>query len=1299
MVRPNLVAICLFAGTKLLFAGEILQFGNFSRPLSEFWYGGNFGGGTGSVEVMQEMHDGRRDSFVRLEKRKGPGGVQLISRFIPLRKSCRYRFSMRYRMNGGLAFLRYEKRTASGECVPIEGAIGGPIVVTFDRLLKEPGAVGGKWRSFDYETDVPSVVQRVPDAGLVIQFQTYPKADSTGYFEIDDIDVEYLVKLTPSDREKVSLSVKNSTQETGREAVEKVFDLDWKIDSGLFYRNGRPYFFCGWGNDTGGGQEGAQGLWLARLQGIRFIGTFEPGDVRLRERKPGSYEAYVGSHPGWLAWQREAARFGMLTTPHACTGYRASSEMGRFCLAHPEWSGLYFDLGHYLAWDTVDPVGRAIVAERRKHYFGYTFPLTGTDYCELAREPGVENVNERMLRDFREFVKAKYKKDLGLVNRIWRTSFGSWDEIRVLHLDPDALAASPHALALRSHVRTKYAEHYFDFLRFLQLDTERRCRNEFQDIRQRVPGLPVTVDMRGHQIYTDGYMAYDPETIGPLEDICHVHYGFQARHYNSTPFDEDTLYDQMAYTLFAHGFFVRNTQCPVVQCEDIVATAGLPGSDDRAMVENDLAQLHRRPWKFRLEEPGENGLSEGWYKKEFDDSAWGAIHVPGAWDEQESYRGRGGIGWYRIRFKLDPRFRNDYLDGSRRFLVHGRGVAQRGVLWINGVRVGEAAGWDETYSFDVGGLLSFDGENEMVWRVVGDLYQNGLRRCCHVLCEDMLNAAVAFGERQYAQMYWSYMMRGLSGVLNWNWHRDRLMPYLPDVLAPLETAAGVALEDLRSRRSKVAYLYGFLSHRGLPCLTEKRHYETMRWFGALEFSGIRPDVVGERTFVREVNPLSYPLLVVPESELVDDSTYSHFKRYVREGGTAIITTNALRKTFSRYEKTDIDSLPGKIVRLPENLPLVRLMDALKPYLPEPEVNVESTSDAKELLVVERMLAGGKDAKVLYLNNWGGVDHELQVRIPSRYRGWTMTSLRGAFYRDGESGALRVYVPSQDVAACLLTRQGPEPWMVTRASEPNRQAWERIKKLNAGTDTDKENALWLCDRHLYPYLLDRFDAFGLDNVAVDSPSALTRSELDRARVLVVVEGLSKPYAEVFRDSAFSQMICDWVAAGGSLFVAAHSAGTVNANGSVLRRIANSYGLNGDWCKLACDRRNFGLGDAWQICSNDIAIDEGVARRVKEVQLFAHSPMTLMRMSKAKPIVRIPAAAESGAGKISVATVEFGKGRVFISADSMFMQPMRIELADNAFLLENAVGWLLREEVTDEMRLKFKDGLFLTKEAFQ
>ena len=116
------------------------------------------------------------------------------------------------------------------------------------------------------------------------------------------------------------------------------------------------------------------------------------------------------------------------------------------------------------------------------------------------------------------------------------------------------------------------------------------------------------------------------------------------------------------------------------------------------------------------------------------------------------------------------------------------------------------------------------------------------------------------------------------------------------------------------------------------------------------------------------------------------------------------------------------------------------------------------------------------------------------------------------------------------------------------------------------------------------------------------------------------------------------------------------GHIGGTGDVLVRImktfnaiANPFGLTGEWMSLARDS--------------------------------AH---------------RDPASAEDHADEIAMGAVDFGKGRVFVSFDTMFCQPFRIGVEGDAALLENVIGWLLRVPVTGEMRLDFRNGLFVDRE---
>lgn len=1291
MLKSILVSVAVIAAFVFPSSANLVDNGDFKRPISSGWRGGNFGGGEGSVAIVR---DGT-GTCARLEKRLGPGGAQLMSGGVSLKGVRRFVLSLRYRTSGARLYARYG-RHVGGKWQPLTGMDGKGLLAKVEGFVAD-----GQWHEFRQTCDVPEGAMK-HDPFLRLQFQVWAKMDVCSYLEIADVCIEPVAMSEQpsvvSAPQSVTVSVIRSPMEEGYGPVAPLMRHEFKIKDGLFYRNGKPFFYVGWGCDTGGGQATPTGLWLAYLQGIRFIGTYHQPGISPRENTSGDWDVVVKRVPGWVSWSREANRMGMLNEPHPLIKWRKDSEMDKLGKLSPEVAEAYFNLGHYLSYDAGTQLGRDILAEARRQYFGYTWPNCPANYCEIAREPGPSRMNNRMREAFRDYVRQKYDGDLALVNRVWKTNFASWDAVEPLHLKTSLLAESSAALSLRKAVFEKHPEHYYDCLRFMQLDTALRSRNEFADVKREVPGIPVTVDIRGHHSYADNYCAYDPELIAPYEDILHVHKGYPAYTYRQTPWHEGTLLDQTAYPLFNYAYFTRNTKLPVVNCEDIVTKSQVPGSNLEAMTKGDFAQLHKRPWKFRLERSGEDGLTAGWYKRDFDDNAWGEVPVPGAWDEQPEYSGKDGVGWYRTRFVLDGRLKADYLDASRKFLVYGKGVAQSGTLWLNGEKVGELprGSWDRKYSFDVGSVLNYGGENEIVWRVDGkNGWQNGLRFYCHVLCEDMLNEETVYAEKEYAAQFWTYLMRGSSGVLVWNWNRsEKLKPYLPKIIKPLEIAAEVALPALRSRRSRIAYLYGYLSGRGLPVPNEKRHAITLTWYDALEMTGHRPDVVSEKTFVEEVTPENYPFLVVPESTLVSDETYRHFKEYVAKGGRAILSPLALRKTFSRYEPTDVDSLSGQVTVWPAESSLAELMDRFDKVLPRPEIIV-SSSKKDERPLIERTLVGNDSQKVLYLFNWGGFDHPLAVDIPPEYGSWGLTGLRGTFARDA-NGRISVLVPSQSPVACLLTKGEKDGSVDTRLSPDEEKTWDRIVALNSKKpDSSRPKALWAREKHLFPYVLDRLNALGYDSVEIP-PEEWTDDVLANYALIVITETSSFAYKKALKSKAFASAVRRRVEAGASLLVMVSNAWTSNAYGNCLRAVAGGYGVTAPWKgQLAKDMSRATFGDAWQITTDDVLAGSPLTEGVRSVSLYALAPMVPAKAGEAVAVVKIPSTAQQQPGGIAMAAATCGKGRVFISADTMFCQPFRIGEADNAALLQNIVGWLARKPVTAAQREDFRKDLFVEK----
>jgi hypothetical protein len=107
-------------------------------------------------------------------------------------------------------------------------------------------------------------------------------------------------------------------------------------------------------------------------------------------------------------------------------------------------------------------------------------------------------------------------------------------------------------------------------------------------------------------------------------------------------------------------------------------------------------------WKFQLDWH-DKGLSLGWQKPEFDDSAWGTINVPGywedqgrtqfnrAWQPQPSAGDYNGYAWYRREFSLPETWRD------RQISLELGGVADNDWAYVNGTPLGGTQGAQERF--------------------------------------------------------------------------------------------------------------------------------------------------------------------------------------------------------------------------------------------------------------------------------------------------------------------------------------------------------------------------------------------------------------------------------------------------------------------------------------------------------------------------------------------------------------------------------------------------------------------------
>lgn len=1125
---------------------------------------------------------------------------------------------------------------------------------------------------------------------------------------------------------------------------------------GMLLRDGRPFFWVGCGDGFGANQSTPTGMWLSWLQGCSLLTVNAVYGVSrqssLAEVRPGGALRFSQEPPlAAISHVREAMRLGFV-----CDSPFGPAVLGNLAERRPDATAEFLHpMGHYLDLDILAPQGRAIMAARRAPYWGWIAAHTPPwrAYGEFCREPGPSPRDAGTVARFREWARRKFGGDLAAANAIWGTDFAAWDDVLPLHLAPDAHKI--HRKAFQRAVAERPILH-LDWCAFVRDDWTRAVAQEAHDARAYAPGLPVTIDLRSHRRVNDDDAgpALDPERIDPLVDVMAVHKGIYPRAYpdGGAPFDPATLFHDTAFELFSLEYFRTVSRHPIVNSENIVSSVRPPLSNFDGMRRNDLARMLDRPWKFRLEGSGEDGRAAGWNAPDLDDAGWDDLSVPGCWDEDPRWPDRKGVGWYRIRFFLPAHFAHDFADDSRQFLLVGKGVAQNGEAWVNGRLAGSLSGnsWDRDYRFDIGPLLRFGATNTVVWRVDGTGgSQNGLRFFCHVLPSDGFGTERPIGEKENAAMLWTSLFRGLSGSLDWQWSgADRLHGWKPGLARRLAAVASVALPAIRSRRSRTAILFSHLSARGLPAHELPDHVRQLAPFCALEFAGAAPEVPGEITFRKRIaeNPKAWNLVVAPHVEFVEAATWDAIVAYLRAGGTVAATADSFARRFDDWAPLGgpdaLRAAAGKaaasrVVVVPGDADFDAWSAALAPLLPPPDLPLADIGgESREPPLFERFLHGNASRKALYLRNWGGCAHEVEVALPADVASWRVRAVEGGPFRWGEpsrqaaggAGAtppsLRVRVPSQGVAVALLEAPSakPLPDALFRAGPTREATMKRLASLLAPPAAGDARPLVLVHAdstenkrggqglEVWSSLLDRFDAFGLR--AEGAPLAEWSSDrIAKARLLFVGELYDTGTRKAVKvpdanGETLEARIERHVREGGSLLVLGHDTGFVNSHARASRCIAAAFGI--PWARqihwLASAPESCGHGDPLQIrvSGDDIAPDHPCTRGVSTVQFYDLMPLSISKAAAregAVALARLPADAGEAAGLPVAVALEHGKGRVVVIPDTMLFQPFRKDDADNAAFLENILAWLLRVEIDDARRATARKNRFLSVESFR
>lgn len=1028
----KLILLALLSTYVLSTSGrDLMSNGGFENPKSDWGWST-----PGRVERTEKeartgkysmrMHEDRQKSAAQLF------GVPLSLNVNPT-LPCKIRISFYYKGDGPMLHVGLYNQE-NGKSIPVKNELDKAVVSTF--ALK---------RSVDWTQSVheitypPKFLSGAPAVRL--HLQRWGSGVPTETF-LDDVAVE--ITNAPDQPEKKTddaklIIIPPPQTDNNMKPLPKL-GYTFGIKDGYLTRNDKPFWYAG--NYTiGGGQWQFATLWMMRLLNYSMTTLDWSTNYDVRKNKDGNYTIKYRDSESAISAIRELTRQNIIIEFDG-GNYAYHYNNLRYTKGITGLADYYVPGSHFYSFDHNTPQGRQMHYNDWQTRFRFikNMPLMG---FECWNELGYTPSHERVLKGFRAYAQQKYGS-MEEANKVWRRDFKNWNEVMPPHLSPDILPGT-QAHQYRLEMRAKYFEQYYDWLHFLSLDFLPGFKKMKEHFRT-FSNAPWSVDMRAHRTYSDGYGVMDIDLLDDIIDIIMLHTWFDSFDYRGQPADAPSVLRSITNALLFHNYFRNNSNKPIINPEDIVSMVGVPGSSQDAMKRNCLAQFPQE-WIFTLENDG-SGIGKGYYQPGFDDSKWGRMAVPGCWDETAAYKGRRGFGWYRAKFNVPAKYRADFADGSRKFYIYGQGVAQKGTVWINGVKVGEPSGWNTRYQYDIGSHLNYGGENQITFMVDGSNYSNGLRFYVYVLPDNQINETRPAGKKEYATRLWTYMMQGNSAVTLWNWD-DIWRPFMPELINEINSVAEIAMPAAREKYAKeVGILMPYRYFRGLPVAIDRYFLDYMNIFGAITFRQLPVSVLGEK-HIRKTTPSSHPVIFYPYARIVQPQTYAHMKQYVEAGGIAVVTFDSLLLDFKRYHATGIEEFAGIVVKgdytgetiftldgktyqlvkgdiagktgvmvepvnarvlasFADGSPAVTEVNrgkgklifvaatpdfhgayaiaglALKDCNITPMIELTATGDSREFPWLEGKITGNSDRFMVYLHNWGGIDREVKFKIPERF---------------------------------------------------------------------------------------------------------------------------------------------------------------------------------------------------------------------------------------------------------------------------------------------------------------------------
>lgn len=673
---------------------------------------------------------------------------------------------------------------------------------------------------------------------------------------------------------------------------------DIKIAGSNFVKNGKPYFVVGgWQLD----QEGPP--WLFRTLNIDVM-VYNADEIYTlyapQKNADGTYQVkwepnpwyesimqrYLGNKVNFWHEQKAGPEFSVLKKYQEFADVRNG--------------------GHFVAYDPYHPDGEAFYREMFKSWMQYTrkYPV----FCyELFNEMVYDNPHDISRKAFAAAMKQHYNNDIDKANRDWKTDFKSFDAVDAPGYLSDG-GKNPdlprETLQLRESLA--YPNLWIDWQKF----QEQRCYDAVKRLmpvmRSYDPDPTVYSTLQSHMNYNWDYgdIGIKPETVHDFSNFYSHELG--GIYIESGDYKSFDYIFEMIRPLFVHDLvYSISPDIPVFNAESPVGVVNR-GAAESDLLDSDLADMHAG-WKFY--DATEN-LPADWMSPELDDRGWAPVKVPAMWADSGFRLCQLGI--YRKHFTLAaPR---------GRLYFNGKGFADNAEIYLNGEKIGEVAGFDKKFTFDLTGKVKKDN---LLAVKIGNRYFNngmyygGIRGFASVNQAPLMSDRnITLNDKHLRSFFWNQAVHHIDGVML-SYEGNLFTPAaktIPRIKAEINSVGPIIMEPGNLLPAQTAIIYPLETLRGarhrdyLEKLASPANMYLMNYYAPLLFSGAGVDVL--RNVDTEKSLSAYRLIVIPSDLRVPRGTLENLRKYVQNGGNLVISYNSFSTNDDNHQPLSAQMLTG-----------------------------------------------------------------------------------------------------------------------------------------------------------------------------------------------------------------------------------------------------------------------------------------------------------------------------------------------------------------------------------------------------